>query len=84
MPWRGSGLVMLVWCLGDFLYLDGHLFLKIWRIFYHYFVEYVSYTFGLYLFSIIAHDLQVLSFDEVAEVFWWGGVQFAYQVCCAM
>jgi hypothetical protein len=33
-----------------------------------YFVEYVSYTFNLYLFSFFnVHDLQALSFNGVAE-----------------
>jgi hypothetical protein len=28
---RGSILIMSFWCSGGFLYLDGHLFLKIWE-----------------------------------------------------
>jgi hypothetical protein len=31
MPWRGSILVKSVWCPGGFLYLNGLLFLEIWR-----------------------------------------------------
>jgi hypothetical protein len=68
MPWRGSILVMSVWCPGDFLYPDGHLFLKIWEILCSYFVEYIAYTFGLQLFSFFdAHDSQACSFDGVTE-----------------
>jgi hypothetical protein len=47
-------LVKSVWCPGGFLYLNGQLFLKIWEIF-CYFVEYIMYPFGLYLFSFFKH-----------------------------
>jgi hypothetical protein len=63
---RGSALVMSVWCPGGFLCLDGHLFLAVWEVFCYYFVEYITYNFGLHLFSS-AYDLQVLSFEGVAE-----------------
>jgi hypothetical protein len=33
----------------------------------HYFIEYITYTFGLHLFSFDAHDSQVWSFDGVTE-----------------
>jgi hypothetical protein len=67
MPWRGSILVMSVLCPGDFLYVNGHLFLEIWEIICHCFVEHITYTFGLCLFSLNAQDSQVCSFDEIAE-----------------
>jgi hypothetical protein len=68
MPWGGSILVMSVWCPGGFLNLNGHLFLMIWENFWDYFIEYITYTFGLHLFSLFdAHDSQVLSFGGIAE-----------------
>jgi hypothetical protein len=64
MLWRGSVSVMSIWCPRGFLYLHGHFFLTIWEIFCNYFVEYITYTFGLHLFSFFdSHDLQVWSFD---------------------
>jgi hypothetical protein len=57
---------MFVWCPGGFLYLIGHLFLEFWEIFCYYFVEYITYIFGLHLF-FNAYDLQVWSFNGVAE-----------------
>jgi hypothetical protein len=57
-----------VWFLGGFLYLNGQNFLKIWKIFCYYFIEYDTYPFDLHLFSFFnAHDSQVCSFDEVSE-----------------
>jgi hypothetical protein len=39
-----------------------------WEIFSYYFVEYIMYSFGLYLFSLFdAHDSQAWSFDGVTE-----------------
>jgi hypothetical protein len=38
------------------LYLDKHLFLKIWGVFCYYFVEYASYAFSLHPFFFNAHD----------------------------
>jgi hypothetical protein len=56
MLWIDSILVMFVWCSGDFLYRKEHVTLQIWDSF----VEYITYTFGLQLFSFShAHDLQV-------------------------
>jgi hypothetical protein len=70
MPWRLSILVMFVWCSGGFLYLDRHLFLEIWDIFWSYFVEYITYNFGLHLFFFfIVHFTQAWSFDGVVEFF---------------
>jgi hypothetical protein len=64
----GSILVMFVWGAGSFLYLDVHIFLEIWKFFSYYFIEYITYTFGLHWFSFYSvHDLQVWSFDRVAE-----------------
>jgi hypothetical protein len=37
----------------------------IWEIFCYYFVEYISYTFGLHSLSFNAHDSQVWSFDGI-------------------
>jgi hypothetical protein len=59
-------LVKPVWFPGGFLYLKGQLFLEIWEIFCYYFVGYIIYPFGLHFF-FDAHDLQVWSFDGVAE-----------------
>jgi hypothetical protein len=67
MPWRGCILVMSVWCPTDFLYLDGHLFLKIWEVFCYYYIECISYAFCLHLFFFDAQDLQVWFFDSVTE-----------------
>jgi hypothetical protein len=55
MRWRGSIFVKSVWCPGGFLYLNGHLFLKIWKIFNYYFVEYI---FRLHLFSFFNDLIQ--------------------------
>jgi hypothetical protein len=65
---RSYILVKSVWCPGGFLYPNGQLSLKIWEIFWYYFVKYITYPFGLNLFPFFdAHDLQVWSFDGVAE-----------------
>jgi hypothetical protein len=57
MQWKGSISVLLIWSSNGLLYLDGYLFLKIWKFFWYYFIEYVSYAFSLYLFSFLnAHD----------------------------
>jgi hypothetical protein len=66
MPWEGSILVKSVWCPGGFLYLNGQNFLKIWEIFCYYFIEYVTYPFGLHLFFFF-NDSQVSSFDGATE-----------------
>jgi hypothetical protein len=64
----GSILVTSVWCPGGFLYLGGQDFLKIWETFCYYSIEYVTYPFGLHLFSFFnALDSQVWSFDGVTE-----------------
>jgi hypothetical protein len=48
--------------------MNGQKFLEIWEIFCYYFIKYVSYLFGLYLFSFFnAHESQVWSFDGVTE-----------------
>jgi hypothetical protein len=48
--------------------VDGHHFLENWEIFCYYFVQYITYTSGLQFFSFFnAHDLQVWSFDGIAE-----------------
>jgi hypothetical protein len=66
MQWRDSNLAKTVWCPGGFLYLNGQLFLKIWEIFCYYFVLYITYPFGLHLFSFFdAHDSQAWSFNGV-------------------
>jgi hypothetical protein len=56
-----SILVESVWCSGGFLHLD------IWEIFCYYFVEYIMYPFGLYLFFFNAHGSQVCFFAGVVE-----------------
>jgi hypothetical protein len=59
---------MSVWCPGAFLYLNGHLFLKIWEFLCYYFVEYIAYNFYFHLFYFFnAHDSQVWSFARVTE-----------------
>jgi hypothetical protein len=68
MLWSSSILLTSVWSPAGFLYLDGHLFLKIWEIFCYDFVEYITYTFGSHLFSFFnARDSQVWFFDGVAK-----------------
>jgi hypothetical protein len=68
MLWRGSILVKSFWYPGGFLHLNGHNFFDIWEFFCYYFIEYITYPFGLYLFFFLnAHDSQVWSFDGVAE-----------------
>jgi hypothetical protein len=53
---------------GDFLFLNGQLFLEIWEVFCYYFFEFIMYPFGLHLFSFFdAQDSQVWSFYEIAE-----------------
>jgi hypothetical protein len=60
MQWGGSILVKSVWCPGGFLDLNGLLFLEIWEIFWYHFVEYITYPFGLQVFSFFdTHDSQV-------------------------
>jgi hypothetical protein len=66
MSWGSSILVKSVWCPRGFLYLNGQNFLDIWEVSCYYFIEYVSYPFGLHLFFFNAHDSQVWSFDRVA------------------
>jgi hypothetical protein len=56
-----------VWCPGDFLYLNGQNFLKTGEIFCYYLIEYVTYPFGLHLFSFNGHTYQAWSFDVLAE-----------------
>jgi hypothetical protein len=68
MLWRGSTLVKSVWCPGGFLYLNHQNILQIWEIFCYYFIGYIMYPFGLYLFSFFnAHDSQVWSLDGLTE-----------------
>jgi hypothetical protein len=62
--WRGSILIMFVRCPGGFLYLSGHLFIKIWEIFCYYFVEIMACTSSP---STILIDLQVWSFNGTPE-----------------
>jgi hypothetical protein len=68
-------IVLIIICYGEFLfclclfgilYLNGHHFLEIWGIFCYYFLEYITFTFGLHLF-LDAHDFQVWSFYGVTE-----------------
>jgi hypothetical protein len=48
--------------------MNGQLFLEIWENFCYHFIQYITYPFGLHLFSFSdPHDLQVLSFDGVSE-----------------
>jgi hypothetical protein len=63
---EGFILVKSVWCPGSF-HLNGQNFLEIWEIFCYYFIKYITYPFGLYLFFFNDHDSQVWSFDGVAE-----------------
>jgi hypothetical protein len=63
MPWRGSIMVKSVWCPSVFLFLNGQNFLNIWEIFCYYFIEYITYPFGLHLFSFCPW------FSGL--VFWW-------------
>jgi hypothetical protein len=42
---------------------------EIWEIFCYYFVEYITYTFGLQFSFFNAHDEQVWSFNGIAEFF---------------
>jgi hypothetical protein len=51
LMWGSYILVKSVWCPGDFLYLNEQNFLKIWKIFCCYFIEYVICPFCLHLFS---------------------------------
>jgi hypothetical protein len=68
MLWRGSILVKSVWCPGGFLYLNGKNFLESWEIFCYYFIEYITYPFGLHIFSFFnVLDSQIWSCDGVAE-----------------
>jgi hypothetical protein len=68
MPWEDSILFKSVSFPGGFLYLNVPNFLKIWEIFYYYFIAYITYIFGLHLFSFFnAQDSQVWSFDGVSE-----------------
>jgi hypothetical protein len=68
MLWGGFILVKSTWCPGRFLYLNGQNFLEICEIFCYYFIEYIMYPFGLYLFFFNAYDSQVWSFDGVSEL----------------
>jgi hypothetical protein len=45
MPWRGSFLVLFVWCPKSLQYVNDCLFLKIWENFCYYFIEYAFYAF---------------------------------------
>jgi hypothetical protein len=58
-------LVISVSCPGGFLYLNVNLFLEIWDIFCYYFVEYITYTFGLHILSFNDHDSQIWSVTEL-------------------
>jgi hypothetical protein len=49
MIWRGSFLVMSVWCSKSFLNLGDHLFLKNWEVFYYDFIECLIFIFLLCL-----------------------------------
>jgi hypothetical protein len=64
-----QGEVLLWSYLFIFLYLDGHRFLSFWGVSSYYFVEYISYAFGLYLFSSSdAHDLQDCFLDGITDI----------------
>jgi hypothetical protein len=47
--------------------MNRELFLEIWEMFCYYFVEYIMYHFGLYLFSSSMPMILWLSFDGFAE-----------------
>jgi hypothetical protein len=49
----------------SFLYLDGHLFLEIWKVFCYGFVQYISCAFSFFFY---ADNSQVWSFDGVTEL----------------
>jgi hypothetical protein len=55
-----------VWCPGGFLYVNGQNFLEIWETFCYYFIDYITYPFGLHFF-FNAHDFQVCSFDGFTD-----------------
>jgi hypothetical protein len=66
---RGSILVLSIWCPGGFLYLNEHLYLKVWEIFCYFFVECFSYTSALHLLSFFnVHDSQDWFFDWIAAL----------------
>jgi hypothetical protein len=47
--------------------MNGQNFLEIWEIFCYYFIEYITYPFGLQLL-FNACDSQIWSFDGVSEI----------------
>jgi hypothetical protein len=63
-----------------FLYLTRHLFRETWEIFCYYFVEYIMYIFGLYSFSLNAHDSQAFTFNGIVEYLY---IPFAALECWA-
>jgi hypothetical protein len=58
----------IIWHGKDLFCLNRHHFLKIWEIFCYYFLDYITYTIVLYLFSFFDdHDSQVWSLDGVTD-----------------
>jgi hypothetical protein len=41
-----------VWCSQILLYLEENLFPRVWEIFYYCFIEYVFYTFNMFLYLV--------------------------------